>query len=157
MWEGILPEKADFLYERCKDIIPNQAIPTNVSFDKIFFFCFNNYFYCLQRACKNIKGKKCACQGHDPETGGNSFSFGCAWSYFTNGCKFAIGSKIVRKFKLHDIEKVDLNDLYFDSLPWLITSILIFYRRRILRLTWIPWQMSCLLYWKMLLQKLLKI
>jgi len=38
MWEGILPEKADFLYERCKDIIPNQAIPTNVSFDKIFFF-----------------------------------------------------------------------------------------------------------------------
>uniref|UniRef100_A0A0L8HF41 Methylcytosine dioxygenase TET n=2 Tax=Octopus bimaculoides TaxID=37653 RepID=A0A0L8HF41_OCTBM len=95
-WEGIPNSIANEMY--------SYLVPTLTEFGLE-----------TDRRCGYNEQKTCACQGMDIQKRGASFSFGCSWSMYFNGCKFA-RSKDAKKFRLKDTVLDEVAENKFQSL-----------------------------------------
>ena len=81
-WEGVDRATADKTYEMMAEKVARQGKAD-------------------QRQCEANTEKTCGCQGIRNKNGGASFSYGCAWSMYYDGCKYANGGlNNINKFKM---------------------------------------------------------
>ncbi|ELU00383.1 hypothetical protein CAPTEDRAFT_102094, partial [Capitella teleta] len=84
VWDGIPETQATGLYDYLRHTLPDNGHET-------------------ERRCGTNEKRTCACQGWSDAVGGASFTFGCSWSMYFNGCKYAKSSDSkVHRFRLRD-------------------------------------------------------
>ncbi|XP_071467322.1 methylcytosine dioxygenase TET1 isoform X4 [Marmota flaviventris] len=81
IWDALCPPIADSLYQEIVESLRSyNGHPTD-------------------RRCTFNENRNCICQGTDPKTCGASYSYGCSWSMYFNGCKFG-RSPNPRRFRI---------------------------------------------------------